>query len=470
MPPKPQLTEEEKIALKKEKKLQKKLEKERKQKQIKVDYLTREIKYGQLTVSRHEKNWRRMLIDITLPRMREDLQFAWHNFERVVDTKDFTISLLMDELGEAEEQYLMNFRQHCDNIDLLIRRFRDRLDDLKDDYEDSLNKLQAACEEEQNVYQQTISDGEDYLKMMIYGLDQDMREYEKKVRSTYLSRIDEDQRDYNDIIQTLRMDLENALTNLWNKSKKFVKDFEKQTAQRKQNYLALLEQDNAVQAQIRQNLRRMAKNANLLKNLREENTELIRSRTEKLNSYDNERLYLANCFGTLKKILKEDVGIDDQNISLVTILSNDIMDFLNKIGGKGERILKLSAVCRKFETKEEKVLPFPLPEPKNVVDAEADDNEPLSLENDTFNAVAELDLFWQRVAQKDASRYSLNEEREFLIRENDILKRRLHKYCQCVSCPGTLTVEEKQPTTRGPVSVSDGNFEMRKYKCFDFNL
>jgi hypothetical protein len=138
MPPKKKhrhLSPEQRSELKKQKKLERKLRKAEKKKQLKRDHLAREVKYGQLTIQRYEKDWRAMLIKVALPRMRQELEFAWHNFERVVDCKDFTISLLMDELRDAEEQYMHNFRAHSENIDKLMGIYLDRLDELKLDYE-----------------------------------------------------------------------------------------------------------------------------------------------------------------------------------------------------------------------------------------------------------------------------------------------------------------------------------------------
>lgn len=67
--------------------------------------------------------------------MRDDLDFAWNNFERTIDCKDFTISLLMDELKLAERQYMMNFKNHIEHIDKFIDKYRETLEELKQQHE-----------------------------------------------------------------------------------------------------------------------------------------------------------------------------------------------------------------------------------------------------------------------------------------------------------------------------------------------
>lgn len=67
--------------------------------------------------------------------MRDDLEFAWHNFERIVDCKDFTISLLLEELRYAERQYSMNFKNHLENIDIFIDIYQERLEEIQRDHD-----------------------------------------------------------------------------------------------------------------------------------------------------------------------------------------------------------------------------------------------------------------------------------------------------------------------------------------------
>lgn len=82
-----------------------------------------------------------MLVKIALPQMRDDLEFAWHNFERTIDCKDFTISVLMDELRFAERQYMMNFKNHVENIDRFIDMFNERLEELKNSHETDVSAI-----------------------------------------------------------------------------------------------------------------------------------------------------------------------------------------------------------------------------------------------------------------------------------------------------------------------------------------
>lgn len=70
--PKPKLTPEERKELRRQKKAEKKRLAALKKRQQKVDHLEREVKYGNLTIKRHEKSWREMLLKIAVPRSVHD--------------------------------------------------------------------------------------------------------------------------------------------------------------------------------------------------------------------------------------------------------------------------------------------------------------------------------------------------------------------------------------------------------------
>lgn len=51
-------------------------------------------------------------------------------------------------------------------------------------------------------------------------------------------------------------------------------------------------------------------------------------------------------------------GVSQENLVRLTLESNATLKALRRTVDKGEKILKLAEICRKFETEEEKVLPF----------------------------------------------------------------------------------------------------------------
>lgn len=431
----PKLTPEEKKLLRAQKKAEKKRQAAERQRQIKFDHLGREIKYGNLTVQRYEKKWKSMLMQISVSHMREELEYAWHNFERVIDSKDFTISLLLDEIQEAEEQYLVNLRQHSQNIDRLIKMFHDKLEEMKEDNHKAVYELQTMAAAEADVMNSSAADGENYLKTMLYGLEMESKAQAKQVRGEYLSKMDEEEKKYADLIQTLKSGLEKKLEQLWNTTQEFIKSHKSRTINREKDYFTLKQQDDALQVILAEQLLKIKKFYDLIKTLRQRYVDIEKTQQSIIDDLTLEKNYFNNIFFTLKRRVEIDTAIDKKHLILLTENSNEVIDVLSEYRRKGKWILTLGAVFRKMQTLHEKILPFPLPPVTKHASKSTADLLTTEFESD------DLFLFWHRVGEADALRYSMTEEKTFLIQDNENLKKKIHSFCRCVDCPAIEPLE-----------------------------
>lgn len=107
--------------------------------------LEREQNYGYQTMKLHEKRWKKMLTKIALPVIREGLLKAWHNYEKLLDVKDYSISLSMDELIFAEEQQLLSFRGAVKNIDQMVEIFQYKVDSLRTQFNENVQELRTVA-------------------------------------------------------------------------------------------------------------------------------------------------------------------------------------------------------------------------------------------------------------------------------------------------------------------------------------
>ncbi|CAH0552582.1 unnamed protein product [Brassicogethes aeneus] len=417
------LTPEEKKAKKAEKKLAA-IEKKR---QLKRDALEREIKFGDLTLKRHEKEWREMLIKIALPRMRNELEFAWHNFERVVDCKDFTISLLMDEIKDAKEQYMANFRNHIESLDKLIRMFHDRLRELKRDNKKQIEYLEEEDQKELQATQDLAADGTIYLKTMLYTLELNRRAQVEVENVEYCAKLDEEEQKTTEKVTTLKGVLENKYNNMWKETKNFIDEYNERVGGRKREYKVLKEQDDYLQAMQAIDVEKMFKLVEYIKKLRHKYKVLESTIGERINDLTGEHKFYFDAFMALKKKLELDRKKDFEQLTVLALDFNKIKTYLKAAVVKGSHILELASTCRQLETLEEKILPFPVPLPDEALKYKLPD-----IDSPMYNK--RLFLFWQRVGQVDASRYAINEECEFLKLENEILRLKIHKFCMCLSC------------------------------------
>ncbi|KAL1488423.1 hypothetical protein ABEB36_014896 [Hypothenemus hampei] len=449
MPPK--LTPEEKKALRVTKKAEKKKKQIEKKKQVKRDLLERELKYGALTLKRHERDWRQMLIDLTIPEMLKDLEFAWHNFERVVDSKDFIIGLLLDELDQANQQYFLNLKTHSEHIDQLIQMFSDRVNELQMDFQKQTEDLQGEHEKLVEQFTDSASDKEKYLKTILYILQMEMKEVKRTRHSDYFSKLEEQDSKQHQLIQRMKGILEQVHLQLWMDTMHFLDDYKNRIKQRKKQHNKLKTEDDKLQILINQQMEHIRKAYNTIRSLKLKKSELEKFLGRRLADLQSEFDFFTYALNTLRSNLSKDCQLDFRKLNCLTMNYNNVITHLENLEVTGKHILHVGIVCRKLETLEEKILPFP----NNFI------NEMSKSSLGKFKDYADvLDLFWQRVGNVDATRYSINEEREFLITENEILKRRLHDYCQCMKCPNFDPFKTK---AKPCATITEGTSELKKY-------
>ncbi|KAK4883293.1 hypothetical protein RN001_006612 [Aquatica leii] len=457
----PALSAEEKAALKEAKKREKQRQDELRRRQLRHDYLSREVKFAQINIKQHETKWKKMLIGIALPRMRADLEYAWHSFERIIDFKDFEISLLLDELNDGEEQSLMNFRNHSEHIHNLFLKYGDYLKNFQKDYEANLNQVKADSEKEVEEIRKKSDESEEYYKTMLFGLEVAKKEQERLVRGDYLSKLDEESNKYNNIIQNLQANLERKYCDFWDSTTSFLKSNQENTEDRRKLYEVLSVQDDALQKVCVEQSSKLLAMQKSFKKLKDHFMQVQKAQEIKISDLMSERQYFADAFWTLKIRLSLDKDVDSSSLTLLTVESNDIREHLTYIVKKGKTILKLAAVCRKLETLSEKILPFP------QSSEEKERIEPLDEKH--LNSIGKLDKFWQRVAQADAIRHSINEEREYLKKANLALKQKIHHYCKCLECPPPEVKhpeKNKSKVNSSSIPITDCQLFAKQYQKF----
>lgn len=304
-------------------------------------------------------------------------------------------------------------------------------------------------EEQAQELKVSAAEDDNYLKTMIYKLEMAWKEQKQNVRAEYFSKLEEEGTKCTQLIHRLRGVLEKELTDVCTTTREFLNDYEEATKARKKEHDKLKAQDDSVQKLLVTQLEKLRKMNEIVRRLKSKYADSRKLLKNKLKDIQDENEYFVFVYNTLKEKLKWDRKKDFDQIKILTVSYSAAMQYLEKLKEKGEHILHAAAVCRKLETQEEKIMPFPVTEGMAKAFPE---EQALLMES--------LELFWQRVAQAEASRYSINEEREFLKTENQILQMKLHNYCQCVSCPPG---EQKMDDKKG-LYITDGVFEMKKYE------
>lgn len=282
------------------------------------------------------------------------------------------------------------------------------------------------------------------------------------IQAEFFNKLEEEETKNTQLTQRLEALLEDLHTSIEADTEKFLREYLEQTNKRKFYYEELKAQDDSLRKVLSLQLEKLNQMHNTIKTLKMKLMEAETYLGRKLKELESEAQFFNNAYTMLKRRLENDRQTDQQKLEVLTVSHSETVRHLEKIKQKGEHILHMAAVCRKLETQEEKILPFP------CVDMEHHHK------NDVEEAVyiKSLDLFWQKVGQAEASRNALNEERAFLRKENELLQKELHEYCQCLNCPMPQTAANEilnwtPHDSKLSKNVTDANIELKKYSKFN---
>lgn len=326
--------------------------------------LKREIQYSAEAVRRHEKKWREMLHRIAVPQLRNEVEYAWHIFEYIIDSKDFTISLLLDELTQSDQQYERKVKAQVDNIDRLITLYIDQINDIWEESRKVIMALYKAATFESKAVLESVMDHEDYLKTMLYSQDEQRKERTKIDRGAYLAQLEVENTKLYDVTSRYIGEVNLIWQKMWNEAEAFHKQFTEEFRQRKEQFFALDAQDQEVTNAIRNSWHKIGRHYAKIKNLKDQFGEFETKQNRAVKDLATEANYYEKQFRLQQKLYDEERALDKENLTSLCLQSNEIINTMKEIEKKGTKLLSFSDVCRKLETKEEKILSFPLYEDK----------------------------------------------------------------------------------------------------------
>nr|CAI5850600.1 unnamed protein product [Callosobruchus analis] len=304
--------------------------------------------------------------------------------------------------------------------------------------------------EEINEY---ANEEENYLKTIVYMLEVAQKKQKQQVRAEYFSKLEEEDTKGSQMISRLRGILEKVHVQLDKDTSDFLQAHNQHVKDKQKLHDELKVRDEAMQKVLQAQLDHIRKSMDRIRALKIRLRESQKQMGRRVADLDNEHAFFQNAFNLLKRKLIIDRAVDFQKLQTLTVNFDATKQALEKLQIRGEHILHVAAVCRKLETQEEKILPFPC---ANNTERVAIDYIP--------EYIADMEYFWQRVGQADASRYAILEEKEFLKTENEILKIKVHRYCQCLTCP----VQEKNVAMQTKVMyITEGALEQKKYVKHD---
>ncbi|XP_003405474.2 dynein regulatory complex subunit 2 [Loxodonta africana] len=410
--------------------------KERLLSQFLKDKLAKEEHNSALNLNKINTQWRTVLREVKTKELHKDIEILSQTFERVVDCKNSVIKSLAKDLSEAEEQYAHALRSHLHNVDQLLALQRRRLNLLEESYNMELETLTKEFETERKMIIDQHEKEIHYLQDVFMAMEQNYIDTEYESKLEFQSMWDDLKNKNLEEKHFLRLQLENIVEDLWRRFQEALKNYTDATEDRKIAFEALKVKDEKSSKEIEAQMKKIQKLQDAIGVLK--GKIMVHSReSEEQNQYirDDKELILVQ-LRKLKAQRTQARGVSQENLVKLTLESNATLKALKKIVNKGEKILKLAEICRKYETEEEKVLPFYSSILTPEEQAEIVENNPEELTEELAKVMMDytgMENFWKRYNKVKLEQLSLQRRRTQLFEINEKLREMLKQYLDGIS-------------------------------------
>ncbi|XP_020032586.1 dynein regulatory complex subunit 2 isoform X1 [Castor canadensis] len=412
--------------------------KERLLSQFLKDKLAKEEHNSAVNLNKITTQWRTVLREVKTRELHKDIEILSQTFERVVDCKDSVIKSLAKDLSEAEEQYAYALRSHLHNVDQLLALQRRRLNLLEESYNMELETLTKEFETERKTIIDQHEKEIHYLQDVFMAMEQNYTDSEYESKLEFQSMWDDLKNKNLEEKHFLRIQLENTVEDLWKRFQDALKNYTDATEDRKIAFETLKVKDEKSSKEIEAQMKKIQKLQEAISISRGKIMLHSRDSEEQNQCIRNDKELVLVQLRKLKAQRTQARAISQENLVKLTLESNATLKALKKIVDKGEKILKLAEMCRKFETEEEKVLPFysSVLTPKDQEEIEAQSLEELSQQEELAKVIEDymgMENFWKRYNKVKLELLSLQHRRTQLLEINEKLREMLKQYLDGIS-------------------------------------
>ncbi|XP_066131975.1 dynein regulatory complex subunit 2-like isoform X1 [Saccopteryx bilineata] len=400
------------------------------------DKLAKEENSSALNLNKINTQWRTVLREVKTRELQTDIEILSQTFERVVDCKDNVIRSLAKDLSEAEEQHAHALRSHLHNIDQLLALQRGRLNALEENYNMELETLAQEFETERKTIVDQHEKEIRYLQDLFMAMEQNHIDSEYESKLEFQSLREDLKNKTLEEKHFLRLQQENVVEDLWARFQDALKRYTDATEDRKVAFEALKVKDEKSSKEIGAQMKRILRLQDSIVSLKDKIATHSRE-SEEQNQHIREDKELA--LAQLRKLKTQRTQarrIAQGGLVKLTLESDATLKALRKTVDKGERILTLAEICRKFETEEEKVLPFYssalTPEEQEEIEKAVPEEFTDELAKVTADYTG-MENFWKRYNKVRLEQLSLQCRRAQLAEVNDKLRETLKQYLNGIS-------------------------------------
>ncbi|KAK6624771.1 hypothetical protein RUM44_011631 [Polyplax serrata] len=425
---------------------EKKLEEERMLLKARQLLLSTEKSLDEKTLDRIRDKWYNIMLKIRVPEMQDNLRYILHYMEKLIETHGFRKMLFEDERTQLEKLYTLQAQCQGSALERLNDIYLKRMEDMQTVYRQSVESKKKAAEEEFAQLEERENITRENMQTMLFQMEQNRNIKEDQMNCDMFFKIDDERSKNTEKLENIRGILEKKMENRWDEINATIATYDANTQTRRQHYMTLKAKDDYDSKIIHQQMKKTQKLIIQLEELKK-CYEVSYAPIETLNLITDlreERAKFFDSFKYLKNALAEEVKEDKEQLKFLAVTTDGLTEELQETCSKGEKLLTLYRICRKFETEEEKVVPVgeslqlikatdALEKRKHVAEERATTETTESLTENLCKDLEVLNKFWRKTAKVRLTTMAITKVLADLEKENELLRKSLVKYFKEVS-------------------------------------
>ncbi|GIL71703.1 hypothetical protein Vretimale_863 [Volvox reticuliferus] len=336
----------------------------------------REQRYAHLNGIKIHNQWRKIMRMAKVEELRREIEILSQNHEREVDRKDAIMQMLDRDLEEAEEQYSLAVRSHMLVVDNLLDLQYQRMRALEAEFAADLRYLEDEFETERTEIVNAHTRQRKDMGDMIAAMEGEFADAEAELRQEYEAQREEIKNRNSEEYNVLKIQLEGIIEELEKSFELAHRAYLESTEHRTNTFRTLTKDDAKAALKIERQMRKLVRLQEALQHWRTKIATNAREWEERNRALRNEKEIMARHYAKLKSSMDAFRSGQAERLKQLSLASSASMDSLRGKLAVADNILKLAELARKYETEQEKVLPFWTPteavQGPTVVTAEAE--------------------------------------------------------------------------------------------------
>ncbi|XP_058976688.1 dynein regulatory complex subunit 2 [Musca domestica] len=418
--------------------------------------LKREEAFSRLNMAKINQEWRSILRQVKCQELRKEIIDMEKYSKDMLDHKDDVIQRLLHDLEVAHGQHDTSSQTHMEMLHHFMNIQEQRLDFFKENYERERQTMLEQFNEDFSKMQNLRERAQEQLENVYYQLEEKNENQRNEAHERYLEKLDDIKATMQLRIEEITEKGEQKLEKLWKEYQQALAEYVQHTEGFYADYMDLKEKDEEYTNQTREYCYEIEKASNQLAALKLTVADAEDKSEVKLKHLRDLKEYMMTKHAELKERIDAELQGNQEKFKTMSVESYQAVKNLKNIFEKGNTLLQLVAVCRKFETEKEKVLPMGLPPISKIMfenEAEEYSQVPEELKSDNFCNWQLMEDFWRRVNNVKIDLVCLTQRKRGLEEENERLKRELEERLMSLNIANGINTHVNDYLAKRPSSM-----------------